>query len=57
VLAWGMPDFMPFVIIALALVAAVSIGYIAWELSDDEFHRSFEQEKRHDADPEDSGER
>ena len=39
---------MPFVVILLALVAAGSIAYIAWALSDDKFHKSFEQEKRHD---------
>ena len=49
-----MADYMPFVVILLALVAAASIGFIAWQLSDHEFHRSFEQEKRHERDDEDS---
>ena len=44
-----MHDLMPFIVILLALVAAISIGFIAWELSDHEFHNSFEQEKRHEA--------
>ena len=35
---------MPIVVVALALVAAISIGVIAWELSSDEFHKSFEGE-------------
>jgi len=39
---------MPFIVILLALIAAISIGVIAWELSDHEFHQSFEQEKRHE---------
>ena len=44
-----MHAYMPFIVILLALIAAISIGVIAWELSDREFHRSFEQEKRHEA--------
>ena len=43
-----MPVWIPIVVVILALIVAVSIGYIAWELSSDEFHKSFEQEKRHD---------
>ncbi len=49
-----MSDFMPFIIIALALVAALSIGVIAWNLSDHKFHESFEQEKRHESVGDDS---
>lgn len=29
----GMSDFMPLIVVALALLAAGSIAYIAWELS------------------------
>ena len=42
-----MQDFVPFIVVLLALIAALSIGYIAWELSDRTFHDSFDQEKRH----------
>ena len=37
---------MPIVVVALALIAAISIGVIAWELSSDEFHKSLEQDGR-----------
>ena len=43
-----MAQFMPFIVILLALIAAFSIALIAWELSDHKFHESFEQEKRHE---------
>lgn len=43
-----MADYMPFIVILLALIAALSIGFIAWELSDHKFHETFEQEKRHE---------
>ena len=35
-----MSALIPIVIIVLALIAAGSIAYIAWELSSDEFHNS-----------------
>ena len=34
---WG-----PIIAIALAVIAAGSVAVIAWELSADEFHKSFE---------------
>ena len=43
-----MAQYMPFIVILLALIAAFSIAVIAWELSDHKFHESFEQEKRHE---------
>ena len=36
-----MQPFMPVIIVLLALIAAGSIVYIAWELSSDKFHASF----------------
>ena len=45
-----MPAWIPIVVVILALVVAASIGYIAWELSSDEFHKSFEQERRNNDD-------
>ena len=38
-----MSSIIPFVVVLLAIIAAVSIAYIAWELSSDEFHKSFER--------------
>ncbi len=35
-----MSALIPIVIILLALIAAGSIAYIAWELSSDDFHNS-----------------
>ena len=49
-----MPEYAPFIAILLALIAAASVGVIAWHLSDNEFHRSFDQEKRHERTPPES---
>ncbi len=50
----AMSSLMPFVVILLALIAAGSIAYIAWELSSEEFHRSFgEVDKDERPDPDD----
>lgn len=40
----GMSIVMPFVVVILALVAAGSIAYIAWELTSEEFHASFDDQ-------------
>ncbi len=48
-----MSALMPILVVLLALVAAGSIAYIAWELSSEEFHRSFgdaEGDSRHESD-------
>ena len=37
---WG-----PIIAIALAVIAAGSVAVIAWELSADEFHKSFESDE------------
>ncbi len=37
----AMSALMPILVVLLALIAAGSIAYIAWELSSEEFHRSF----------------
>jgi hypothetical protein len=39
-----MSTYGPIIAIALAVIAAASVGYIAWELSSDKFHKSFEKE-------------
>jgi hypothetical protein len=39
----------PFLAIALALIAAGSIAYIAWELSSDDFHQELEDGSRDDS--------
>lgn len=36
-----MSALIPLVIVLLALIAAGSIAYIAWELSSEDFHASF----------------
>ena len=33
---------MPVLVIVLALIAAGSIAYIAWELTSEDFHKSFD---------------
>ena len=45
-----MSALIPIVIIVLALIAAGSIAYIAWELSSEDFHKSLlgEDEERKD---------
>jgi len=37
-----MSSLLPFIIVALALIAAGCIAYIAWELSSEEFHDSLQ---------------
>jgi hypothetical protein len=41
-----MSTYGPIIAIALAVIAAASIAYIAWELSSDKFHKSFEDDDR-----------
>lgn len=38
-----MSSLLPFIIVALALIAAGCIAYIAWELSSEEFHDSLQK--------------
>ncbi len=43
---WG-----PIIAVVLALVAIVSVAVIAWKLSSDEFHKSFEEKDPTEPDP------
>lgn len=44
----GMSSLMPIFAIVLALIAAGSIVYIAWELSSEDFHKSHDDDRDDD---------
>jgi len=43
---WG-----PIIAVVLALIAVVSVAVIAWKLSSDELHKSFEEKDPTEPDP------
>ncbi|MDX1516541.1 MAG: hypothetical protein R3288_06860 [Woeseiaceae bacterium] len=50
-----MAALMPFIAIALALIAAGSIAYIAWALTSDDLQKSIDRNVEEDDEPDESG--